>query len=489
MHGATVDLQFYNVRTRQKEKFVPREEGKVGFYLCGLTVYDHMHIGHARTALGFEIIRRWLERSYDVTFVQNVTDVDDKIIARAVELGVSPLEHAHQWDEICRQQTDRLGVRAPDLAPHATTSMDGIVAFIEAIITRGFAYATNEGNVYFDVPGYDAHAATTFPDAGYGTLSHRNYKDMAAGTRKTVAGDKQHPSDFALWKRAKPEEPADARWKSPWGDGRPGWHIECSFMSTNALGEQIDIHGGGQDLIFPHHENEIAQSQAKTGKAPFVQTWIHSGFLNVDGTKMSKSLGNYLTLAGALDDLEKRGIPAEALRFYFAQTHYRSKIDFSQQGLDEAIVAWQRLQRTREQLAQRAASGSMGCADIDPPLLAEMAAQSEAFIAAMNDDIHTPGAMAALFAMQKACNQALDGLLGSHAAGQALEMLENLGSALTLFDTPVALVPADVATLAAQRQSAREAKDWDRADELRDAIQALGYAVQDSATGPRIEKL
>ncbi len=477
-------LQVYNVRTRQKEPFTPREPGKVGFYLCGLTVYDHMHIGHARTAVSFEVIRRWLERDHEVLFSQNVTDVDDKIIARAQELGVSPLEHADTWDKECTKQSERLGVRPPDVAPHATTSMEGIIDFIQGIIEQGFAYATDAGNVYFDVPKYDAHAQEHFPEAGYGTLSRRDYREMAAGTRKDVESDKQHPADFALWKAAKSDEPADAQWDSPWGKGRPGWHIECSHMSTHTLGsDQIDIHGGGQDLIFPHHENEIAQSQAKTGKAPFVNYWIHTGFLNVEGTKMSKSLGNFITLKEMLDELDDRGIDPAALRFYFVQTHYSSKIDFSRKGLDEAIKAVERLERTRRMLAQASGDGSA-----DAELADATSALQDEFAAAMDDDFHTPGAAAALFTFIRKAN-ALEAGIAASAGQAALQAFESCAQVLTLFDQPIA--HDDVAHfegLLQQREAARAAKDWGTADKIRDEIAAAGYVIQDTPQGPRLER-
>jgi cysteinyl-tRNA synthetase len=513
-----VALQAYNVRTRRKEPFAPLSGGrKVGLYLCGLTVYDHAHIGHGRTALAFEVVRRWLERHYDLTFVQNVTDVDDKIIARAAELGVSPREHAATWDRICQDAMARLGVRPPDLAPHVTTSIPQIIAFTQAIVGRGFAYATAEGNVYFDVPGYDAEARNLFPECAYGTLSNRDFREMEAGTRKDVEGDKRHPADFALWKAAKAGDHPDASWPSPWGTGRPGWHIECSVMATEALGDQIDLHGGGQDLIFPHHENEIAQSQAKTGRAPFVNVWLHAGFLNVEGEKMSKSLGNFIPLAHLLEELAGRGLDPEALRFYFLQTHYRSKIDYHRKGLDEAHTALERLHRTRNLLAEAAvapAAGRMATSD------GACAKLRESFVAAMDDDFHTPTAIAALFDFCRHLNPDLEAQrLAPSEAAHALAVLEECGTVLTLFSRPPAPTQAAVAKdahlapelvdfaqannivtagrapqqvldeLVALRAAARQAKDWKRGDAIRDAMKAAGYAIEDTPQGQRWSRL
>jgi cysteinyl-tRNA synthetase len=516
--GAGVPLRLYNVRTRSKEEFRPLRPGRVGVYVCGLTVYDHMHIGHARTAVSFEVARRWLERRYpgQVRFVQNVTDVDDKILARAKELGVSPREHAAHWDGVCREQAARLGVRPPDEAPHVTQSIPGIVRFIEAIVANGFAYATGEGNVYFDVPGYQAHAEKAFPACAYGSLSNRDYREMAAGTRKEVEGDKRHPADFALWKAADPGDHPDGNWDSPWGRGRPGWHIECSLMATQALGDTIDVHGGGQDLVFPHHENEVAQSQAKTGKAPFVNVWMHAGFLNVEGEKMSKSLGNFITLKDALDDLEAHGQPAAVLRLYYVQTHYRSKIDFSRRGLQEAGIALRRLEQTRSLLAMASHTGAVpGHADLDGLLAAAARRLSAAVEEAMDDDLHTPSALAALFEFQREANRVLDAQttqarVGREAARAALAAYEAAGQALTLFDAPAARGGAGIpdalrdaarglgvglegahtdahamVRLVDAREAARAAKDWRRSDAIRDAAKAAGYVIEDTPAGQR----
>jgi cysteinyl-tRNA synthetase len=522
-----VALRLYNVRTKAKEPFAPRDPRRVGVYVCGLTVYDHMHIGHARTAVSFEVARRWLEHHFPgaVRFVQNVTDVDDKIIARAKETGISPRSHAAKWDELCAQQVARLGVRAPDEAPHVTQSIPGIIQFIQGILGNGFAYGTPEGNVYFDVPKYQAHAEGNFPEFGYGSLSNRDYREMAAGTRKEVESDKRHPADFALWKAGDKGDHPDANWPSPWGLGRPGWHIECSHMATRSLGEQIDLHGGGQDLVFPHHENEVAQSQAKTGKAPFVNVWMHAGFLNVEGEKMSKSLGNFIALKDALDELEAQGLTSEALRLYYLQTHYRSKIDFSRAGLQEAGKALEKLQRTRQALASHAmaaasAASSAGTAEpgaADAQLREAAQRLTAAVTAALDDDLHTPGALAALFDFQREANRLLDAPAGkapgASATLAALAAYEGAAHPLTLFDRPLvraAAVPDALRKAAAglgialdgaatdahamvrlvdARASARAAKDWARSDAIRDAAKAAGYLIEDAAGGTRWRRL
>jgi cysteinyl-tRNA synthetase len=509
-------LQLHNVRTRRKEPFAPLRAGRVGVYVCGLTVYDHMHIGHARTAVSFEVVRRWLEHRHpnQVRWVQNVTDVDDKIIARAKERGVSPRTHAAEWDERCRAQVKRLGVREPDEAPHVTQSIPDIVAFVQRILDAGFAYSTKDGNVYFDVQGYQGRALAKFPECGYGSLSNRDYREMAAGTRKEVESDKRHPADFALWKAADAGDHPDANWPSPWGNGRPGWHIECSLMATRALGDQVDIHGGGQDLIFPHHENEVAQSQAATGKAPFVNVWMHSGFLNVEGEKMSKSLGNFIPLEAALDDLQAAGTDPAALRLYFVQTHYRSKIDYTRKGLDEAVKALERLERVRRVLHAAAGAGSPPHKTLDETLRAAAGRLEAQVTAALDDDLHTPGALAALFDFQREANKVLDApdRVGSAAAAFALATMERCGSFLTLFDQPVgqeAPVPAALAESAQKvqvaldgaateaaamerlmqaRAEARKAKDWKRSDAIRDAAKAAGYVIEDAAGGQRWSK-
>ncbi len=520
------------MRTRRKEPFVPRVAGRVGLYVCGLTVYDHVHIGHARTYTSFEVVKRWLEHRFGagaVHHVMNVTDVDDRILDRAKELGVSPREHAATWDRTTRSELEALGVRLPSGSdyPHVTTSIPDIVRFIESILANGFAYATPEGNVYFDVPGYDAHAASHLRDnegrgCGYGSLSNRDYKEMAAGTRKTVESDKRHPADFALWKAADAGDHPDASWTSPWGKGRPGWHIECSLMATRALGDSFDIHGGGQDLIFPHHENEIAQSQAKTGQAPFVNVWMHTGFLNVDGEKMSKSLHNFITLREALDGLAAKGHGADALRLYYIQTHYRSKIDYSRKGLDEAAASLKRLESTRGLLAMSARQNSNGDYERNAMLSAARDELSANFYSAMDDDIHTPAALSALHTFIRKINPLLEGVetekqVGKEIAAAALEEFERCGNLLTLFDSQPSIlirgtenvtqefrgalqslgfsvseehdsVETVMARLLEARTEARSRRDWKRGDAIRDAAKQAGYLIEDSPSGQRWRK-
>jgi cysteinyl-tRNA synthetase len=462
-------LQVHNTLTRRKEPFEPLDPPRVGFYLCGLTVYDYAHIGHARTAVAFEVIRRWLvRRGYDVTFVENVTDVDDKIINRANELGRDPQEHAAQWYEICRQDLDALGVPPPDIEPKVTQHMDEIVRLITRLVEAQKAYVAPDGSVYF--------AVASRPD--YGKLSNRSPEDMLAGARVEPAEGKRDPRDFALWKASKPGEP---QWDSPWGPGRPGWHIECSAMSMRYLGESFDIHGGGVDLVFPHHENEIAQSEGATDR-PFVKYWLHTGFLSVDGEKMSKSLGNYVTIQDILKET-----PAEVVRFFYAYTHYRSRIDFTREALAEAGRGLERLRRARDALA-RAATSDASEQGADDALEQARDLFVGAFDAAMDDDFNTREAIAALFGFATKANSACSKGVGGRAAAEALEAFAQRANVLTIMEEKPAAgtdhqEAARVAELVRQRDEARAKRDWDRADRIRDELMAMGVEVSDTKEG------
>ena len=470
-------LRIYNTLTRQKDAFVPLVPGQVSLYVCGITPYDVSHIGHARSALVFDVVARYLGHAgYRVTFVKNYTDVDDKIIARANQLKVPIAELTERYIQAYEADMARLGVRAPTQAPRATAYIPEMVALIERLVAGGMAYAV-DGDVYFEV--------ARFPT--YGRLSGKNLDELLAGARVDVNERKHDPRDFALWKAAKPGEPS---WPSPWGAGRPGWHIECSAMAMKLLGETIDVHGGGEDLIFPHHSCEIAQSEGATGK-PFARYWLHNGFVNLGAEKMSKSLGNTLTIEALLT----RHDP-EALRLYLLQTHYRNPVEFSEEG----VAGMRRpLERFRELVDQ--ASDIVPTAPEDSPdstLLTEVATLRKRFDGAMEDDFNTPQAIAALnqlatvIAEERKRVQA--GARAGHDFVQSVGVLIDLGKVLGLSMEGHHSVRAQVfeperqahiADLVKERDEARRRRDWARADALRAELDALGVALEDAPTGTK----
>ena len=465
-------LRIYNTATRRKEDFIPREPGKVALYVCGPTVYNYIHIGNARTFLSFDAIRRYLRwRGFEVTFVQNITDIDDKIINRAAEEGKTAAEVAAFYTKAFIDEMHALGVEDPTIRPRATESIADMIALIGRLIERGHAYES-AGDVYFAVRSY----------AGYGQLSGRDIDELQSGARIEVDPRKRDPLDFTLWKAAKPGEP---QWDSPWGPGRPGWHTECSAMSERDLGLPVDIHGGGGDLIFPHHENERAQAEAATGTT-FVNYWMHGGMLNVNEEKMSKSLGNFLLLHDVLQHYE----PA-VLRLLMLQTHYRSPLDFSDARLDEAKAALERLRGFVSGLAWRAGPESASV---------ESAATQTArtkFSAEMDDDFNTAGALAAIFELMRATNVWLDTHQAeltdeerAQLAGVAQTMTELLGVLGIELAAGEGGAAADEQAhrLLEQRTEARASKDWARADALRDELDALGYGIEDTPQGPRLVK-
>jgi cysteinyl-tRNA synthetase len=492
-----VTLRLYNTLTRSKEDFVPREEGKVSMYVCGPTVYNHIHIGNARTFLSFDLIRRYLaHRGFDVRFVQNITDVDDKIIRAAAEEGVPAAEIAARYTESFLAAMKGLGVEPPTVQPRATETIPEMIAMVERLIDRGHAYVV-DGDVYFSV--------RSFP--GYGKLSGRDIDELESGARVDVDERKHDPLDFALWKSAKPGEP---HWTSPWGEGRPGWHIECSAMSEMELGVPFDIHGGGSDLVFPHHENEIAQSEAATGR-PFARYWLHGGMLNINQEKMSKSLGNFTLLKDVLG-----AYPAPVLRLLMLQTHYRSPLDFSTERLEEATAAYERFEtmvRTVRWHRGRPAS-SAGASEGDRAALVAAVAQARAgFDVDMDDDFNSAGALGSIFELARAANSflAANGSALAEADLDALgkaetaivDLLGVLGVTLTGETGPglpegVTALAAEVAgyggtdaaealeVLLAARARARAEKDWARADALRDGLAALGVRIEDTPGGTRI---
>ena len=466
-------LKVFNTLSGQKEEFIPQQPGQVKMYVCGVTVYDDCHIGHGRAYVSFDIIRRWLEaRGNQVTYVQNFTDIDDKIIKRAAEVGQSPAELAARYTAAYFEVADKLNIKRADHYPKATEFVPQMIEFIRTLVEKGFAYQV-AGDVYFSVK--------KLPD--YGKLSGRDLEKMTAGVRVEVSEQKNDPLDFALWKAAKEGEPF---WDSPWGRGRPGWHIECSVMSMKYLGRTLDIHGGGADLIFPHHENEIAQSEALTGQ-PFVKYWLHNGFINIDRTKMSKSLGNILTLKEIFQKYEPL-----VLRFYLLQTHYRSPIDFSFDALAEAQKGWKRLDNTRRKMDQLLARA--GWRDPGGPYDDFVAEFQKEFEQAMDDDFNTARALAILFDLVRETNRLAEDYEVSQdkenlvILGQAKRLLGEMTEALGLAVQAAAAdeVPAQVQELVAAREQARRGKDWARSDALRAELDKLGYLVEDAKQGPRL---
>lgn len=490
-------MRVFNTLTRTKEEFVPREPDKVSMYVCGPTVYNYIHIGNARTFLSFDVIRRYLEyKGFDVRFVQNVTDVDDKIINRAIEEGRSAAEVAADYTAAFIDTMHALGVKDPTVRPKATETIPQMIDLIERLIERGHAYESG-GDVYFDV--------RSFP--GYGKLSGRDIEEMETQARIEHDDRKRDPLDFALWKSAKPGEP---HWTSPWGEGRPGWHIECSAMSEMELGLPFDIHGGGSDLVFPHHENEIAQSEAATG-TPFANYWLHGGMLQINSEKMSKSLGNFKL---AKDVLEAYPLPV--IRLLMLQTHYRSQLDFSDTRLEETTHAYERLANLVRNLrwARDLAACGMGVpTDALEGLRAAIDATRQKFAAEMDDDFNTAGALAAVFELARAANQFLgdyqtdlcedDRLVLCEAEAIVVEMLGVLGIEIEedqtcCFPLEVVDIAAEIAeydggdpeeaveALLAARAAARAEKDWARADAVREGLTGLGFVIEDTPQGARV---
>ena len=464
-------MWIYNSSHRRKEEFKPLQEGKVGIYACGPTVYNYFHIGNARPFITFDVLRRQLEREgYDVTFVQNFTDIDDKMIKRANEEGITVKELGERFIEEYYKDADALGIERATVNPKATEHIPEIIAMIEKLVAKGLAYACDNGDVYYNTQA--------FP--GYGKLCGQNLEDLESGARIDVDPNKKHPMDFALWKAQKPGEPA---WDSPWGKGRPGWHIECSAMSTKYLGETIDIHCGGKDLVFPHHENEIAQSEGATGK-PFVHYWMHNGFINVDNQKMSKSLGNFFTVR----DIAKE-IDLEAVRMFMLGAHYRSPINFSREMIEQAKASLDRLYTARDHYAfllENAKDGEMGEKEND--LLAKVQAAREGFDAAMDDDLNTADAIGKLFELVRAANAGLDEHSPKAAVKAVLDTLDELAGVLGILSRKTAADDAKVQELLAQRAEARANKNWAESDRLRDEIVAMGYVLKDTKQGQQITK-
>ncbi|MCM8747541.1 cysteine--tRNA ligase [Thermomicrobiaceae bacterium CFH 74404] len=460
-------LQITNTMTREKEPFQPLEPGRVRMYVCGPTVYADAHIGHAMSAIVFDMIRRYLEYSgYQVTFAMNFTDVDDKIIQRAATLGLEPGALAEQLIDAWLDETAALNIKPATLYPRATEEIPTIIEMVTGLIARGYAYPVDGGDVFFRV--------TSFPD--YGKLSRRSLDEMLAGARVEVDPRKEHPMDFALWKGAKPGEPA---WDSPWGPGRPGWHIECSAMIYRHLGEQIDIHGGGADLIFPHHENEIAQSEAFTGKKPFVRYWVHNGLLQLGGEKMSKSIGNLITIRELLE--QGGGGP---FRLLVLSSHYRSPLTFTDEAFEAARRGLARLRAAVRGYEPEAAPPERPASE-----LADLADATRAgFRQAMDDDFNTPVALAHLFELARSINRAQ--AAGADRAairyGQAVlaELSGVLGLRLDEPEVPIGrAVEPFIQLLIEVRSELRQQREWALADRIRERLAELGVALEDTPSG------
>ncbi|MGN1049652.1 MAG: cysteine--tRNA ligase [Selenomonadaceae bacterium] len=475
-------LKVYNTLTKKKEEFKPQEPGKASMYVCGVTPYNYPHIGNARPFVTWDVIKRYLRKSgYEVKHIQNFTDMDDKIIKAANTEGVEWNVITDRYIKGYFESIDALNVQRADIYPKVTEHIPDIIAMVEKIIENGYGYVV-DGDVYFSVE--------SFPE--YGKLSGRKLEDMQAGARVEVDTRKKNPMDFALWKSAKPGEPY---WESPWGKGRPGWHIECSTMSLKYLGETFDFHGGGSDLIFPHHENEIAQSQCSCGNCnSFAQYWLHNGFITIDGEKMSKSLNNFFTVPEILEEY-----PGEVVRFFILRTHYRSPLDFDRDRIKEAHAGLQRLRNTLElgeSLSDRAGNTD---ADVE---LAQMADKAMAdFCEAMDDDFNTALAIGYMFTLSKEINIYANNVINKGAAydkghfEHVMDVYRDMAKVIGIFEgsleMPVKegeLSPEAIEPLIAERAEAKKAKNWARADEIRDSLKEQGIILEDSAAGTKWKK-
>ena len=451
-----MSLRIHNTLTRRLEPFAPIEPGHVRMYVCGITVYDLCHMGHARMNLAFDVVYRWLKASgWRVTYVRNITDIEDKIIKRAVERGMTIRALTDEMIGAMHRDFAALGLEPPSAEPRATDYVPQMLEIIDRLEARGLAYQAGGGDVNY--------AVRRFP--GYGKLSGKSLDELRAGERVAVQGDKEDPLDFVLWKSAKADEPDEAKWASRWGPGRPGWHIECSAMSCALLGERFDIHGGGMDLQFPHHENEIAQSEGALGH-PFVNFWVHNGFLNLDDTKMSKSLGNFFTIADVL-----RKFDGESVRFFMLRTHYRSPFNFADSLLDEARSALRRLYTALD-----AVPGEVRAVDWAEP-------RAAAFKAAMDDDFNTPGALAVLFELATELNRTHDAATASllKSLGGVLGILQQAPRAF--LQAGSALDDAAIRERIEARAAAKKARDFAAADRIRDDLLAAGIVLKDSPQG------
>jgi cysteinyl-tRNA synthetase len=464
-------MRIFNTLTMQKEEFVPIEPGKVRMYACGPTVYNYIHVGNARPIIMFDVLRRYFEyRGYEVTFVQNFTDVDDKIIRSAAEEGISPAEVAEKYIKEYYVDARGLGVRDATIHPRATENIDKIIELIQKLIEKGYAYEAN-GDVYYRTLKFDE----------YGKLSHQPLEELQAGARIDVSEAKENPMDFALWKAAKPGEPS---WDSPWGKGRPGWHIECSAMSNRYLGDTIDIHCGGQDLAFPHHENEIAQSEAAMGRK-FVNYWMHNGFISIDNKKMSKSLNNFFTVREAA---ETYGY--DAIRMFMLMSHYRSPLNYSGEILEQAKSALERLRNAKNNLEFFIENGGDGgLSPAEEEFVSGLDKYRHRFVEAMDDDFNTADAIAVIFELVRDINSAVNAASSPSKAlaRRCLDIFMELSNVLGIpFGGKKDEIDPEIQELIEKRQAARKAKNWAEADRIRDELKARGIILEDTPQGVKV---
>jgi len=463
-------MLIYNTLTRKKEKFVPRKENEVSMYVCGPTVYGFIHIGNARPLIVFDTFRKYLEHmGYKVNYIQNFTDIDDKVINRANDENLPYYAIANRYIDEYYIDADALSVKHPTNSPRATEHINHIIELVQTLIDKQHAYVAENGDVYFSVRSFSE----------YGKLSGQSLDDLESGARIDPTEQKKDPLDFALWKSAKPGEPS---WDSPWGKGRPGWHIECSAMSLNILGEGFDIHAGGVDLVFPHHENEIAQSEAATGKC-FAKYWMHNGHININNQKMSKSKGNFFTVRDILSVFEP-----DVVRLFMLSSHYRSPMNFTKELLEQTEPAIQRLRTAKERLleAKIAEQPTEG----EPEFIEQLNEFKTSFEAAMSDDLNTADAIGVLFDSVRACNSFVNAPRSKQAIDAALNLFNTFTYILGILQKEKeAEIPKEALELLALRNEARANKNWAEADRLRDALKDMGYAVEDSKEGAKLKKL
>ena len=475
-------LRLYDSAARAIVPLAPTATpGLVTIYLCGATVQGSPHIGHMRSGIAFDVLRRWLERcGQEVRLIRNVTDIDDKILSKSA--AAEPPVPWWAWAQRFEREFDAayraLGVDAPTYEPRATGHIPELIDLVQRLLDAGHAYVGESGNVYYDVRSLPA----------YGSLTNQRLEDLATTEDESqldddVEADKRDPRDFALWKAAKPTEPTDAAWDAPWGRGRPGWHLECSAMSRRYLGETFDIHGGGKDLLFPHHENEIAQTSGATGK-PYVRYWMHNGFINIDNEKMSKSKGNFFTVR----DISKE-FDLEAVRLFMLSAHYRSPINFSRDLIEAAASSLERLYNARDQLQFLLTSAQDRTPDEgERAFMDECLRSEEKFIAAMDDDLNTADALAALFELVRAVYKLPQGGVSREAVQLGMDKMKAICGVLGLLMKEEGAIPAEVRALVDERAEARKNRDWKRSDELRDQIKALGYILEDTKAGQKVRK-